>query len=137
MVLITLCTIKGGKQRNLLLKYSWDEWVPEERVMPITSETQALQQDLIKQVKENKQKAAPIQKITDPSTIKENKRRRDSLMDKEGSYLKKPEVKISVPESLKSQLVQDWENITKNQKVIFDFYKVDFFTSRNSSYQNT
>jgi mortality factor 4-like protein 1 len=137
MVLITLCTIKGGKQRNLLLKYSWDEWVPEERVMPITPETQALQQDLIKQVKENKQKAAPIQKITDPSTIKENKRRRDSLMDKEGSYLKKPEVKISVPESLKSQLVQDWENITKNQKVIFDFYKVDFFTSRNSSYQNT
>lgn len=134
MVLITLCTIKGGKQRNLLLKYSWDEWVPQERVMPITPETQALQQDLIKQVKENKQKAAPIQKIADPSTIKENKRRRDSLMDKEGSYLKKPEVKISVPESLKSQLVQDWENITKNQKVNFDFYKVDFFTSRNSSY---
>ena len=31
--------------------------------------------------------------------------------------MKRPEIKISIPEALKSQLVDDWEQITKNQKV--------------------
>lgn len=35
----------------------------------------------------------------------------------EDEYLKRPEVKISIPDNLKVQLVDDWEAITKNQQV--------------------
>lgn len=31
--------------------------------------------------------------------------------------MKRPEVKISIPDNLKVQLVDDWEAITKNQQV--------------------
>lgn len=37
----------------------------------------------------------------------------------EEDYLKRPEIKISIPELLKVQLVDDWEAITKNQQVRF------------------
>ena len=35
--------------------------------------------------------------------------------------MKRPEIKISIPEVLKVQLVDDWEAITKNQQVIILF----------------
>lgn len=31
--------------------------------------------------------------------------------------MKRPEIKISIPDALKTQLVDDWEAITKNQTV--------------------
>lgn len=31
--------------------------------------------------------------------------------------MKRPEIKISIPDNLKVQLVDDWEAITKNQQV--------------------
>lgn len=31
--------------------------------------------------------------------------------------MKRPEVKVPIPEGLKAQLVDDWENVTKNQQV--------------------
>lgn len=35
----------------------------------------------------------------------------------EGDYLKRPEVKIPIPDALKVQLVDDWEAVTKNHQV--------------------
>ena len=35
----------------------------------------------------------------------------------ESDYVKKPEVKIVIPDVLKLQLVDDWENVTKNNQV--------------------
>jgi len=32
-------------------------------------------------------------------------------------YLKRPEVKIIIPDTLKLQLVDDWERVTKNNQV--------------------
>ena len=40
----------------------------------------------------------------------------DSLLQEE-EFVKKPEVKILIPDSLKVMLVDDWENITKDNKV--------------------
>jgi mortality factor 4-like protein 1 len=94
-------------------KTTWDEWVPQDRVLPLTPENLERQKNLVENVQNTKQKPNPIQKIVDTN----HKRRRDSLVEKEGAYLKKTEVKISIPEGLKSQLVQDWESVTKNQKV--------------------
>jgi mortality factor 4-like protein 1 len=83
--------------------------------LKLTEENQMKQQELVASIQVNK-KVAPVQKIVDTSTQK--KRRRESLVEKENDFLKKPEVKISVPELLKSQLVEDWEHVTKNQKLL-------------------
>jgi len=32
--------------------------------------------------------------------------------------MKRPEVKVPIPEGLKAQLVDDWENVTKNQQLV-------------------
>ena len=39
---------------------------------------------------------------------------------KEKDFNKKPEIQIAMPDTLKSQLVDDWENITKNTQVSYD-----------------
>jgi mortality factor 4-like protein 1 len=42
----------------------------------------------------------------------------DEVADgQESDYMKKPEVKIVIPDVLKLQLVDDWENVTKNNQV--------------------
>jgi mortality factor 4-like protein 1 len=46
------------------------------------------------------------------------KRGRDPGLDTEAEYLKRPEVKIVIPDVLKLQLVDDWENVTKNNQLV-------------------
>jgi len=40
----------------------------------------------------------------------------DSANEQESEYIQKPEVKIVIPDVLKLQLVDDWENVTKNNQ---------------------
>ncbi|KAJ3300362.1 Esa1p-associated factor [Borealophlyctis nickersoniae] len=54
----------------------------------------------------------------DSGTDRSRKRPRESTADKEEDFLKRPEIRIAIPDSLKSQLVEDWENVTKNQKLV-------------------
>ncbi|KAJ3324311.1 Kanadaptin [Boothiomyces sp. JEL0866] len=98
-------------------KPSWDEWVPEERIFKFTEENKQRQLELRASMTAKQHKAPAEKKIID-TAAKDRKRRRESIADKEDEYLKKPEIKISVPESLKSQLVEDWEQVTKNQKLL-------------------
>ncbi|KAJ3272545.1 Esa1p-associated factor [Terramyces sp. JEL0728] len=105
-------------------KPSWDEWVPEERIFKFTEENKQRQLELRASMTAKQHKAPAEKKIID-TAAKDRKRRRESIADKvslissqEDDYLKKPEIKISVPESLKSQLVEDWEQVTKNQKLL-------------------
>ncbi|KAJ3369782.1 Esa1p-associated factor [Kappamyces sp. JEL0680] len=108
-------------------KTTWDEWVPESRMMKFTEENKQMAADMAASVK--KKKVVPEKKIVSnvDHEAKEKKRRRESMALKvrwhdlntqEEEYLKKPEIKISIPESLKSQLVDDWENVTKNHKLV-------------------
>lgn len=46
------------------------------------------------------------------------KRGRDMEIEKEEDYLKRHDVKIAIPDSLKAYLVDDWENVTKNQQLV-------------------
>jgi hypothetical protein len=39
-----------------------------------------------------------------------------SANEQESEYIQKPEVKIVIPDVLKLQLVDDWENVTKNNQ---------------------
>lgn len=36
---------------------------------------------------------------------------------KEEDYLNRPEIRLDIPDTLKGRLVDDWENVTKNQQV--------------------
>lgn len=40
--------------------------------------------------------------------------------DNEDEWQKRPEIKISIPQILKVQLVDDWEAVTKNSQVCYD-----------------
>jgi mortality factor 4-like protein 1 len=92
-------------------KQSWDEWVNEDRVMKITPENLIKQQEL-KDFHSDQKKKPTEKKVADV------KKRRISAVEKEEEYLKRPEVRIAIPDSLKTQLVEDWENVTKNQKLV-------------------
>ncbi|KAJ9091194.1 hypothetical protein QFC19_009190 [Naganishia cerealis] len=46
------------------------------------------------------------------------KRPRDVAFDTEDAYVKRPEIKIPIPDVLKVKLVDDWEYITKNHQLV-------------------
>lgn len=63
-------------------------------------------------------------KAPEASSSRANKRGRDNAstnatptIDTEEEWVKKPEIKLTVPDILKVQLVDDWEAITKNCQV--------------------
>lgn len=53
-----------------------------------------------------------------PPTARGQKRTREMEMEKEDDFLRKNEIKLFIPDSLKATLVDDWEYITKNQQLV-------------------
>ncbi|KAJ3118546.1 Esa1p-associated factor, partial [Nowakowskiella sp. JEL0407] len=97
-------------------KSSWDEWVPESRVLKWNEENLQKQKDL--RESNTIKKSKPREKSTTfTGTDRGRKRAREST-EKEEAFLKRPEIKITIPDTLKVQLVNDWEFITKNQKLV-------------------
>ncbi|RKO83514.1 MRG-domain-containing protein [Blyttiomyces helicus] len=108
-------------------KAKWDEWVPESRVMKLTDENRRRQDDLAKSVVAKKAKTGKGKAVgtavanggEGSGEKRGTKRGRESTVDeKEELFLRRPEVKIPVPDFLKSQLVVDWETVTKHQKIL-------------------
>ncbi|KAJ3040571.1 Esa1p-associated factor [Rhizophlyctis rosea] len=101
-------------------KQTWDEWVPQDRVLKYNEENLKKQKDLevTAKVEKNKQKAETRKAANEGGTDKGKKRARESMADKEEEFTRKPEIKIAIPEALKTRLVEDWENITKNQQLV-------------------
>ncbi|KAJ3329812.1 Esa1p-associated factor [Blyttiomyces sp. JEL0837] len=97
-------------------KQTWDEWVPESRTLKYNEENLKRQADLNESLVAKKAKAPEKKTATDGGSSSSKKRPRDN--EKEEEFLKRPEVKIAIPEPLKARLVDDWENITKNQKLV-------------------
>ena len=54
------------------------------------------------------------------STTAGRKRIRELAMEQD-DYLRRPEIRVPIPDSLKVMLVDDWEYITKDQRVCFSF----------------
>jgi mortality factor 4-like protein 1 len=119
--------------------YSWDEWVPESRVLKYIEQNlqrqTELQQLYARRKEEQKKEALPasgrsrkgevIQVKKRPREVTDNvcvcckyfPRKRKIYREQEEDFLRRPEIRIPIPDSLKVQLVDDWENITKNQRV--------------------
>ncbi|GJJ75256.1 mortality factor 4-like protein 1 [Entomortierella parvispora] len=99
-------------------KQTWDEWVPESRALKL-NEANLAKQASLKDSYPGKKKAIPKTSGSLDSTDRGKKSRtKDTSVDKEEDFTKRPEIKVPIPDSLKAQLVDDWENITKNQQLV-------------------
>ncbi|TPX30839.1 hypothetical protein SmJEL517_g05687 [Synchytrium microbalum] len=102
-------------------KPKWDEWVPEERVLKTTEENMKRQADLKANVdggKKGKGAAAKAPGADAEKKVAAQKRKLEEMAAKEEEFVKRPEIKIPIPDALKVQLVDDWENVTKNGKLV-------------------
>ena len=110
-------------------KQSWDEWVPETRILKFTDDNIERQQELIATLQAEKKKAALAAGASSSSagangaggaekSTSTRKRTRDGLTDREEEFLKRSEIRVPIPDTLKAQLVDDWEYVTKNQQLV-------------------
>jgi len=137
--------------------FSWDEWVPESRVLKFNDENITRQKALIlaaqnkgKEKEQERQAAAAASAAASSSAggskesgssrkrprdsdekgrrggsaglagaggASASKRGRDAVGDEE-EFLRRPEIKIVIPDALKVQLVDDWENVTKYDQLV-------------------
>ncbi|CAK7337742.1 unnamed protein product [Dovyalis caffra] len=111
---------------------SWDEWVGMDRLMKHTpdnvSKQQALEkkQGVDKSSKPGRSSQTKPKNSTDSKTDKEDpksnvskgkKRKSDSGIEKDNLPVEKL-VKIQIPSTLKKQLVDDWEFVTQQDKLV-------------------
>ncbi|KAF9888114.1 Esa1p-associated factor [Aspergillus nanangensis] len=117
-------------------KNTWDDWVPQDRLRKFTEENRELATTLRREAE-----AAFRQKNTTKTSTKRRggsdrssardseerqmsvpgrgtKRGRENDIEKEDNFYTRPSVRIVMPDNLKSLLVDDWENVTKNQQVV-------------------
>lgn len=116
---VSTVSVLEGTQLN---QFRWDEWVPEARLLKLneagfTKRRQLLEQQTAKSRPQASGSKAALARDKAGKKIDPKKRGRDSGVDTESDYLKRPEVKIIIPDTLKLQLVDDWENVTKNNQV--------------------
>ncbi|KAL4582212.1 hypothetical protein LXL04_006755 [Taraxacum kok-saghyz] len=120
---------------HYLLQYldnSWDEWVGVDRLMKYSEENVLKQKALDKKQGVDKNSKSGKSTQTKPkvsndvkvekedvksSGAKGKKRKSDSSIEKENASVEKP-VKIQIPSSLKKQLVDDWEFINHQDKLV-------------------
>ncbi|KAJ3023147.1 Esa1p-associated factor, partial [Thoreauomyces humboldtii] len=104
-------------------KQTWDEWVPETRILKFSEENLKRQKELTQTLKSKKAKESKKLQEKEPAEAAKDrgkKRPREEVAEKEKEeeFLSRPEVRIAIPESLKVQLVEDWENVTKNHRLV-------------------
>jgi mortality factor 4-like protein 1 len=118
-------------------KSTWDEWISEDRVLLWNEENLRTQKDLKNQALAAAATHGKAKKST-LSSSKDDSRKRDGSgrgsddtptrgvkrsrgqddLEKEEDYVRRPEISILVPDQLKSLLVDDWEHVTKEHKLV-------------------
>ncbi|GAB1736135.1 hypothetical protein NU219Hw_g6185t1 [Hortaea werneckii] len=125
-------------------KNTWDDWVPQERLRKFTDENKELASNLKKDMDAQRRATTgkPLPASTKkrvygsdaagssargsedrssvaPQLPKGTKRARTEIegIDKEEDFIRRPAVRIVIPESLKTILVDDWEKVTKDSKL--------------------
>ncbi|KAK4202569.1 MRG-domain-containing protein [Triangularia verruculosa] len=125
-------------------KSSWDDWVPQDRVRKFTDENKELASQLMAQYKNlqsGKSKGPKkgttatraggsdmssargseerTQQGTTTASGRANQRRaRDYDLEQEDNFHNRPSIKIPLQDHMKALLVDDWENVTKNQTLV-------------------
>ncbi|KAH6848284.1 MRG-domain-containing protein [Chaetomium sp. MPI-CAGE-AT-0009] len=125
-------------------KSSWDDWVPQDRVRKFTDENKDLASQLVAQfkmlqsgkaAKQTTKKGGATARAANGSDMSSARgseertaatttsgrgprRARDYELEQEDNFHHRPSIKIPVPDHLKSMLVDDWENVTKNQQLV-------------------
>ncbi|RKF56653.1 Chromatin modification-related protein eaf3 [Erysiphe neolycopersici] len=131
---------KGGKKR-------WDDWVLQDRIRKFTDENKEIAAQLhnqMKVTKSNQQKLAlnkPGKRavggrvagsdlsstrgseerntsVTTAQSIRGPRRNRDYELETEDAFYNRASIKLVIPDHIKAILVDDWENITKNQQLV-------------------
>ncbi|KAD4888207.1 hypothetical protein E3N88_20280 [Mikania micrantha] len=125
---------KNGHDFLILSDNSWDEWVGVDRLMKYTEENIQKQQALDKKQGVDKNSKSGRATQTKPKVLngsfpliineidiqnraKGKKRKSDSSTEKGNASVEKP-VKIQIPSTLKKQLVDDWELINHQDKLV-------------------
>ncbi|KAI7199342.1 MRG-domain-containing protein [Hortaea werneckii] len=125
-------------------KNTWDDWVPQERLRKFTDENKELASNLKKDMDAQRRATTgkPLPASTKkrvygsdaagssargsedrssvaPQPPKGTKRGRTEVegIDKEEDFIRRPAVRIVIPETLKTILVDDWEKVTKDSKL--------------------
>ncbi|XP_019076603.1 protein MRG1 isoform X5 [Vitis vinifera] len=99
---------------------NWDEWVGMDRLMKHTEENVLKQQALDKKqgAEKNPKSGRSAQAKPKSSTVARGKRRKsDSGIEKDNASTEKL-VKIPIPATLKKQLVDDWDFVTQQDKLV-------------------
>ncbi|KAL6703313.1 Esa1p-associated factor [Coniothyrium glycines] len=118
-------------------KNTWDDWVPEDRLRKLSPENRELANNLRHEMLAAQRAARaqpqPAKKkaqgsmrgseerqtsVAATTAPRGQKRLRDNDLEKEDNFQNKLAVRIYMPDRLKSLLVDDWENITKNLQLV-------------------
>lgn len=119
-------------------KKTWDEWVPDSRLLKYTEENLARQKALVDAHKAEAAAAAAVAAAHAENAASRSKAdtrhkgaasglsagssRRGSKRSRDASeaddHERKPDMHLVLPESLKSQLVDDWENVTRKEQLV-------------------
>ncbi|CAM9227841.1 unnamed protein product [Scytosiphon promiscuus] len=116
----------SGEQYTYFLHYMgwnsrWDKWVVESDLMPAGPEALEMQKQLKDKKKKEKVTAA---KRKEDQKVKEQSKKEDQKIKRARVDVKKDteddtgvsEVKVTMPFTLKKQLVTDWENVTQEPR---------------------
>jgi len=103
-------------------KDKWDDWVPEDRTLVINEESIQKRKELIALHTNRKTPTAKVseKRITAPEQNNSRKRKASvaAAADSVEDFSKSLEVRIAIPDELKTRLVLDWENVTSGQKLV-------------------
>ncbi|WFC98972.1 Esa1p-associated factor [Malassezia yamatoensis] len=114
-------------------KKTWDEWVPETRLLKYNEENLARQKALVDAQKAEAKVAAQAAESSGANTGTSGKRdqrksagsssagrgtkRSREATDQDDSD-RRPDLKVGIPDALKVQLVDDWENVTRKEQLV-------------------
>ncbi|KAL8948783.1 MAG: hypothetical protein Q9222_005062 [Ikaeria aurantiellina] len=118
-------------------KGTWDDWVEDDRLRKYNDENRETEKALKRQYLESTQKAAKPtatkrkglpsdfgsargseERASASATGRGQKRGRNAEIDEEESFHARPMIKIPIPDYIKSLLVDDWEEVTKNLRLV-------------------